>query len=98
MLTTGDSKGAMMSAEQAVTMSDVGKNVLVAGDDEVVGEIADVEERDDRPNRIYVTPDPDASSAALSRLGWDETGAEHYQLDPEHVEAIYEHQVRISSP
>ena len=95
-LNRADSNAPTMSQEQTVTLSDMGKAVVV-GDDEVVGEIAEVDERDNGANRIYVETDPDASGSVLSRLGWDETGSDHQRLDPERIEAVYENQVRISS-
>jgi hypothetical protein len=83
-----------MSSETTVTLSDRGKEV-VTQDDEVVGEIAEVEESDSGPNRVFVDPDPDLSDSMLSTLGWSDRHEKGYELEPEQIGSVYGDQVRL---
>ncbi|ELZ24980.1 hypothetical protein C475_12105 [Halosimplex carlsbadense 2-9-1] len=83
-----------MPSETSVTLSDRGKEV-VTQDNEVVGEIAEVQEVESGSNRVFVEPDSDLSQSAMSRLGWTDRHEEGYELDPDRIGAVYEDQVRL---
>jgi len=83
-----------MSSETPVTVSDRGKEV-VNQEDEVVGEIAEVEEVDSGPNRVFVEPDPNLPESMLSTLGWSDRHEEGYELEPEQIGSVYGDQVRL---
>ena len=83
-----------MPSETTVTLSDRGKEV-VTQDDEVVGEIAEVEELDSGANRVFVEPDPDLPDSMRSTLGWSDRHEAGYELEPEQIGSVYGDQVRL---
>lgn len=71
------------------TKEDVGKSVVDANGQRM-GQIVDT-----RGGAAYVDPDPDAVDAIKSKLGWNETDDETYEINGKDVEEATDQEVRL---
>lgn len=72
------------------TDDDVGKRVVNANGD-TIGLVSGVD-----AGSAYVDPDPGLTDKIRSRLGWDDVDETDYALDPSHVDAVTDDEIRLS--
>lgn len=72
------------------TKDDVGKSVVDTNGTQV-GRIVDT-----RGGAAYVDPDPDAVDTIKSKLGWNETDDETYEINGKDVEEATDKEVRLN--
>lgn len=78
-------------ARTTLTENDEGKAV-VNRDGETIGMISGF-----RGGQAFVDPDPGITDKIMSKLGWKDTDADDYALDPDHVEQVTDDEVHLST-